>query len=155
MAKFDFIKCNFSQTFILATELFIDSHYNGTSDKKVKKIFLEICRWMRRKVGCIALYEALGQARWTHHTLPSHTYAVRVFVRAACSIVDQLFHISDISSLFGLTVKVASFLGCIRWRIRSTTYLNGIFEQHSGLFKIFWLCPQNAKVPQSGTEPEP
>lgn len=67
--------------------------------------------------------ELVGGAAITHHTLSPHTYAVRIFVRTARSIVHQLFHISNVASLFGLTVKVASFLGCIRWRIKSTIYI--------------------------------
>lgn len=67
--------------------------------------------------------ELAGEAAVTHHALSSHTYAIRIFVRTARSIVHQLFHISDVASLFGLTVKVASFLGCIRWRIKSTIYI--------------------------------
>lgn len=45
------------------------------------------------------------------HTLSSHTYAVRVFVRAACPVMHQLFHVGNVPGLFGLTVQVASFLG--------------------------------------------
>lgn len=53
-------------------------------------------------------------AAWTHHTLSAHTDAVRIFVGAARSVVHQLLHVSNIPSLFGLAIKVASFLGCIR-----------------------------------------
>lgn len=45
------------------------------------------------------------------HTFSSHTYAVWIFVGTSSSIVHQLLHVGNIPSLFGLAVKVASFLG--------------------------------------------
>lgn len=53
----------------------------------------------------------------THHTFSSHTYAVWIFVGTSSSIVHQLLHVGNIPSLFGLAVKVASFLGCIKGRL--------------------------------------
>lgn len=78
------------------------------------------------------------------HTLSSHTDAIRVSVRAARPIVHQLFHISDISSLFGLTVKVASFpgVGMFIWQ----PVVFGILVLKVGVTLLALLCPEVLKV---------